>query len=102
MDFYPPDPTPAPSSTPPPDTATPTPPPPPTSLPYGFVTTMTTAMGTVAALTWTDAFRSLFAPKGMFATSAHTGPWLVAVIVTCLALMGINALNRFKYQVVGV
>ena len=38
----------------------------------------------------------------MFATSAHTGPWLVAVIVTCLALMGINALNRFKYQVVGV
>ena len=66
-----------------------TPPPPlKEQLPMTFYITMTTALTTVAALTWTDAIKTLFAPKGAFATSAKIGPWIVAILATCLAIFG--------------
>lgn len=66
---------------------------------------MATALTTVAALTWTDAIKTLFAPKGFFATSAKIGPWIVAVVATCLAILGGRVLydanvytaNKFGY-----
>jgi hypothetical protein len=72
-----------------------TPPPPLTQqFPTAFYTTMATALTTVAALTWTDAIKTLFAPKGIFASSAKIGPWIVAVVATCLAILGGRVLYR--------
>lgn len=70
------------------------PPPLKEQLPSAFYTTMTAALTTVAALAWTDAIKTLFAPKGPFASSAKTGPWIVAVLATCLAIFG----GRFLYR----
>jgi hypothetical protein len=72
------------------------PPPLKEQLPTAFYATMTTALTTVAALTWTDAIKTLFAPKGAFATSAHVGPWIVAVLATCLAIFGGRLLFRLN------
>lgn len=81
--------------------STPPPPPPPLKqqLPITFYTTMTTALGTVAALTWTDAIKSLFVAKGVFAASAHVGPWIVAVMATALAILGTRALYSLNTTV---
>lgn len=79
---------------------TPTAPPPlKQQLPITFYATMTAALGTVAALTWTDAIKSLFAAKGIFATSAHIGPWIVAVLATVLAILGTRALYSLNATV---
>lgn len=63
-------------------------------LPTAFYATIATALTTVAALTWTDAIKTLFAPKGPFATSAKIGPWIVAVVATCVAILGGRLLYR--------
>jgi hypothetical protein len=77
-------------------TLSPTPPPPLNEqLPTIFYATMTTALGTVAALSWTDAIKSVFAPKGLVPTSATLGPWVVAILATLLAILG----TRVLYQV---
>ncbi len=66
------------------------------ALPQTFYTTMTTALATVAALTWADAFKSLFASRGVFAKHATAGPWIVAVLATILAVIGTRALYRLN------
>lgn len=57
-----------------------------------FIETVTTALGTVAALTWADAIKTLFAKDGMFATTSRLAPWYVALAATCLAVWGSRAL----------
>lgn len=64
-----------------------------------FTDTMTTALGTVAALTWTDAVRSLFAPGGMLSMSSIWGPWIVAVIATLVAIWGTRLLSKLNKKV---
>lgn len=61
-------------------------------FPLAFRNTITTALGTVAALTWSDAIKTLFHPGGLFAMSSAWGPWLVAVVATCLAIWGTRLL----------
>lgn len=77
-------------------TAVTAPPPISQALPQTFYSTMTTALATVAALTWADAFKSLFTGKGMFARHATAGPWIVAVLATILAVVGTRALYRLN------
>jgi hypothetical protein len=64
-----------------------------------FTDTLTTALGTVAALTWTDAVRSLFAPGGVLSMSTTWGPWVVAVIATLIAIWGTRLLAKVNKQV---
>ena len=59
-----------------------------TEFPSAFRNTITTALGTVAALTWSDAIKTLFHPGGLFAISSAWGPWIVAVVATCIAIWG--------------
>lgn len=66
------------------------------AIPTTFYATMTAALATVAALTWTDAFKSLFTARGIFAKHAHSGPWIVAVLATVLAVIGTRALYRLN------
>lgn len=75
--------------------------PPPLSqaLPQTFYTTMTTALATVAAITWADAFKSLFTGRGVFAKHAAAGPWIVAMLATVLAVIGTRALYRLNVVV---
>jgi len=51
------------------------------------------SIGTVAALTWTDYFRSLFEKGGAFFRFKHYGPLFVAIVATVLALVITNALR---------
>lgn len=57
-----------------------------------FIETVTTALGTVAALTWADAIKTLFADDGPFATTHKLAPWYVAIAATCLAVWGSRVL----------
>ena len=52
------------------------------------------SIGTVAALTWTDYFRSLFEKGGVFFRFKHYGPLFVAIVATILALLITNALRN--------
>jgi hypothetical protein len=81
-------------------TAVTAPPPLGQALPLTFYTTMTAALATVAALTWSDAFKTLFAARGVFAKHAAAGPWVVAVLATVLAVLGTRALYRLNTVVV--
>lgn len=51
------------------------------------------SIGTVAGLTWTDFFRSLFEKGGIFFRFKHYGPLFVAIVATILALVITNALR---------
>jgi len=64
--------------------------------PLIFYTTMTTALGTVAALAWTDAIKSVFSATGIFPTGPEVGPWVVAVLATVLAIMGSRVLFQLS------
>lgn len=75
------------------------PPPLKQNFPDNFILTMTTAIATTSALTWTDAFRSLFAEKGLFEQWKHVGPWIVAVLVTITAVLATYGLNTLRYRV---
>lgn len=68
------------------------PPPLKQAIPAAFFATMAGALGTMAAITWSDAFRSLFEKKGIFAKYASHGPWFVAILATFLAVFGIQTL----------
>jgi hypothetical protein len=57
-------------------------------FPSAFKNTITTALGTVAALTWSDAIKTLFRTGGLFSMSPAWGPWLVAIVATCIAIWG--------------
>lgn len=56
------------------------------------------SIGTVAALTWTDYFRSLFEKGGVFFRFKHYGPLFVAIVATILALLITNALRNQAKQ----
>ncbi|NBS70376.1 hypothetical protein EBT31_15910 [bacterium] len=62
------------------------------AIPTTFNTVMTTALTTVAAMSWTDAFRSMFQPQGFFAKHAVLGPWVVAVLATIMVVFGVRGL----------
>lgn len=53
-----------------------------------------TALTAVAALSWTDAFKTLFTQGGFFANHALLGPWVVAVIATIAAITGTRLIKR--------
>ena len=61
--------------------------------------TITTALGTVAALMWTDAIRTLFSFGGIFETKSRLAPWLIAVAATLLAIWGSRALAALNAKV---
>ena len=61
--------------------------------------TITTALGTVAALTWVDAIRTLFTLGGIFETQSRLAPWLIAVAATLLAIWGSRALAAVNAKV---
>ena len=65
------------------------------AIPMTFTTVMATALTTVAAMSWTDAFRSMFQPHGFFAKHYVAGPWVVAVFATIMVVFGV----RFLYSV---
>lgn len=52
------------------------------------------SVGTVAGLTWTDYFRSLFEKGGVFFRFKHYGPLFVAITATLLALIVTNSLRN--------
>lgn len=54
-----------------------------------------TALTAVAALSWRDAFKTLFTRGGFFAEHALLGPWVVAVIATIAAIAGTRTIKRF-------
>jgi len=58
-----------------------------------FTNTITTALGTVAALMWAEAIKSLFNNQGVFArfTTYRMAPWWIAIIATLLAVFGSRA-----------
>lgn len=64
------------------------PPPQQPEFPSAFRNTITTALGTVAALTWSDAIKTLFTPGGLFSMSTMWGPWIVAIVATSIAIWG--------------
>jgi hypothetical protein len=53
-----------------------------------FNNTVTTALGMIVALTWSDAIKTLFQPGGLFSISSIWGPWVVALVATCIAIWG--------------
>ena len=61
-------------------------------FPDAFANTLTTALGTVAALTWADAIKTLFAERGLFASESRYRPWYVAIFATLMAIWGSRVL----------
>lgn len=69
------------------------------TLPTAFSNTITTALGTVAALTWTDAIKTLFQQGGLFSSSKSWAPWMAAIFATILAVWGTKLLSLVMDQV---
>ncbi|AGE50305.1 hypothetical protein ATCVCanal1_776R [Acanthocystis turfacea Chlorella virus Canal-1] len=57
-----------------------------TDLTVRFADMLVAAAGIVAALSWNDAFKSLFVEGGMFYRFAKGGPWIAAVVITLFAI----------------
>jgi hypothetical protein len=57
-----------------------------TDLTIRFADLIVTAAGIVAALSWNDAIKSLFAEGGIFYKFAKGGPWIAATIITLFAV----------------
>ena len=68
-------------------------------FPQAIANTVTTALGTVAALTWADAIKTLFATGGLFATTSKWAPWMIAVLATILAIWGSRLLFLLSSKV---
>lgn len=51
-----------------------------------FADMVVAAAGIVAALSWNDAVKSLFAEGGMFYKFAKGGVWIAAVVITLFAI----------------
>ena len=52
-----------------------------------FATLITTSLGVTAALSFNDAFKSLFETGGIFHTVGKHGVWYTAIFVTLLAFL---------------
>jgi len=57
-----------------------------TDLTIRFADLIVTAAGIVAALSWNDAIKSLFAEGGIFYRFSKGGPWIAATIITLFAV----------------
>jgi hypothetical protein len=57
-----------------------------TDLTIRFADLIVAAAGIVSALSFNDAIKSLFAEGGVFYRFAQGGPWVVAILVTILAI----------------
>jgi hypothetical protein len=57
-----------------------------TDLTIRFADLVVAAAGIVSALSFNDAIKSLFVEGGIFYRFAQGGPWVVAVLVTILAI----------------
>jgi uncharacterized YccA/Bax inhibitor family protein len=57
-----------------------------TELTIRFADMLVAAAGIVAALSWNDAVKSLFAQGGMFYKFAKGGVWAAAIIITLFAI----------------
>ena len=57
-----------------------------TELTIRFADMVVAAAGIVAALSWNDAVKSLFAEGGVFHKFATGGPWAAAVVITLFAI----------------
>ena len=57
-----------------------------TDLTIRFADMLVAAAGLVAALSWNDAIKSLFAQGGMFYRFAKDGPWIAAIVRTLFAI----------------
>lgn len=57
-----------------------------TDLTIRFADLIVTAAGIVAALSWNDAIKSLFAEGGVFYRFANGGPWIAATVITIFAV----------------
>ena len=57
-----------------------------TDLTIRFADMLVAAAGIVAALSWNDAVKSLFAPGGLFYKFAKGGVWAAAIIITLFAI----------------
>jgi hypothetical protein len=57
-----------------------------TDLTIRFADLLVTAAGIVAALSWSDAVKSLFAEKGILYRFAKGGPFVAAIVITLFAI----------------
>ncbi|APC25622.1 hypothetical protein BST79_gp109 [Only Syngen Nebraska virus 5] len=57
-----------------------------TDLTVRFADMIVAAAGIVAALSWNDAIKSLFADGGVFYKFAKGGPWIAATLITLFAV----------------
>jgi len=57
-----------------------------TDLTVRFADMIVAAAGIVAALSWNDAIKSLFAEGGVFYKFAKGGPWIAATLITLFAV----------------
>jgi hypothetical protein len=57
-----------------------------TDLTIRFADLIVTAAGIVAALSWNDAIKSLFAEGGVFYRFAKGGVWVSAIMITLFAI----------------
>lgn len=58
-----------------------------TDLTIRFADMIVAAGGIVAALSWNDAIKSLFAEGGVFFRFAKDGPWIAAFCITIFAIL---------------
>jgi hypothetical protein len=59
-----------------------------------FATVITTSLGIVAGIMWTDAIKSLFAPTGILRKWASHGVWYTAIMTTLLAFAATSIVSR--------
>jgi hypothetical protein len=57
-----------------------------TDLTIRFADLLVTAAGIVAALSWNDAVKSLFAEGGILYRFSKGGPWIAAIVITIFAI----------------
>lgn len=57
-----------------------------TELTIRFADLLVTAAGIVAALSWNDAVKSLFAEGGVLYRFSKGGPWVAAIVITIFAI----------------
>lgn len=57
-----------------------------TELTIRFADLLVTAAGIVAALSWNDAVKSLFAEGGILYRFSKGGPWVAAIVITIFAI----------------
>lgn len=61
-----------------------------------FATLITNAFALMAALAWSEFVKTLFSAKGPLSKMPVGGPFLYAVLATCIALVVTATIGRFK------